>query len=278
MDKTTILGSSPNNPLRLYHAITIRRRSKLTVTCSYPFGVYGSQLFPASSVVTYQPSMSSVTVNLRSNLGPEFAHGWNKLPVEMQIQVLEFSLRDYFPDDNSYGNVDIATCLRLLLQYYRMSPQIGVLAREIFYKTKSFSLCIGDYLTGPRFYRPPLMFTPIIQRLSIFMPTEEMYAWNVLKGISQGAYGFKNLKHVYVKCKVISQLRTRIYDSETNTLQMLLPVYPRVKTGYVPLGDIPDVKFACKGNLELDVIFWDGEWAELKSILGRKIRFLDAGT
>lgn len=140
-------------------------------------------------------------------LDGRFGNGWRKLPTELKLKILEYDpmLNGNIKRRNKEYNVGDENVLKTLLRYHKMMPELGALATEIFYGSHHFSIeslyvpewgCDNDNVEKVLFPNP--MVNRYIKKLSLSVPLD-LLAWSRLQRLANGAWGFKNLKHLTVE-------------------------------------------------------------------------------
>ncbi|KAJ4360802.1 uncharacterized protein N0V89_001369 [Didymosphaeria variabile] len=127
-----------------------------------------------------------------------FVRGWNKLPLELRIHILEFNLIYIAP----YKATEDATT-SILLPYLRMTKEIADLAREIYFKKNVICLEVRRQDGRRRALRyPPPLSNRFIRRLEVelaFIDFATSRFWPKIPDLASGRYGFPNLRFLHIQ-------------------------------------------------------------------------------
>lgn len=129
----------------IFTPMTLAYGSKLRATSSVPITFNGPVTIWSDGPITIMPvAKVGLDIAPKTLLDSTFVQGWNKLPTELKMRILEFVLAYTPMGGKSMGSVflKLNTChmVNLILHYLRITPEISELAREAFYQKNTFHL------------------------------------------------------------------------------------------------------------------------------------------
>lgn len=282
------MGKSEATPLHLYHVIHVPASTSLWVICPRTI-FYGAWhidsydwTFRNRSVQIQAPHDCPIYVFPDVPLGRAFMEGWQKLPVELKIMILEHNL--VFPYPIRKYQCD---AFGALLAHMRSTPEIAELARNIFYTKNTFKLhfimalsfaapSYGNYTT-PRLSYPNPTAYDLIRTIDISTALSSQ-VWMSLRKMAQGM-----LRLNYVKLELgwfnqfdstIIHSRAVVLASETGT--DVASAYERAVFDLMGECLGGGIHFACSG--ELVIKFQPGMTCQAASeFLEGKVSFEKAG-
>lgn len=208
----TAAGDSTENPLYLYHSITIDPGRSLVITCKDPIPLEnGMTIHPRLPLKLEAPQHKQLTLRPDFRLTPEFARGWNNLPVELKTRILERNLSNLLGTSRKHGlrQGDEKT---ILFRYLRMTPEIAHLSREIYYKNNTFMVSMEINRIVLDFHRaryenvacyPPRSGNRFIRTVNISIEAKRSLReyWPMIQRMDSGGYGFQNLRFVGIRVR-----------------------------------------------------------------------------
>ncbi|KAL1600609.1 hypothetical protein SLS60_006995 [Paraconiothyrium brasiliense] len=182
---------------------------------------------PVRSLVLY----SSPRVHLKPQytLGPLFVHYWESLPEELRVMIITQNMIAYPVRQGHRYQVGLLTNL---FPHCRMTPEIGRIATEAFYRNNEFLIQLNSGM--PNRY-PPAPFNCLIRRLHLTMYICRSHC-TFLRKLSEGKLGFGSLKHLSIKISWHCPMR----DSDAADWDNFID----------DTTDNP-IEFPCKGSLTL---------------------------
>ncbi|KAF2875701.1 hypothetical protein BDV95DRAFT_654568 [Massariosphaeria phaeospora] len=249
-DSTDSNSNPPAQTPMLHESLVLGSSSSSATKLLIP--TLSDDMTQAASIQT-KPSKPSKP---SQRLNAMFATGWNKLPDELKVRILEYNLQT----TRICGKRAVR---KILLPYLRMTPDIATLSKEIFYKTNKFHFNItNDEVERGVIHHPmlPLLISrppsqvvaPQIRHLAVTTYLSEA-TWAVLIEISKGGYGFQALTTLEI----------------TIDMSLLNRVRDFWKFAEEVLGE--GVSFSCHGHVRF-VSFTTKE-PEVKAEIRSKIRF-----
>lgn len=224
-------SSSDNTDLiHLTTPMNIQPDTECHVTCIAPIKVElagGQHLYLSAHTFATLKAPVSMTISPTDRLGPGFARGWNKLPDELKIAILEENL----VQEDNYVHWQLfqgPVVCRTLLQHLAMGPDISRLAHEIFYKKNAFLVTV-DSTGGAPPKLPPLNVHHLIRGIGVVVHfTPE--SWTFLQKVAAGLFpNMEEIKIMYTWDKIV----------------------PIPTTFFQSLPQMQGIVFACPGRLRV---------------------------
>jgi hypothetical protein len=159
-------------------------------------------------------------------LEDRFAHGWNSLPEELKLKILEFNLVKAEPIAKDESGHSVSS-LSNLCKHLAMGPEIARLSLEVYYTSNHFVLeahngCIQ---------LPPLAARSLIRSI-ILKVRCGTGPWRIIQSFASGKYGFTRIVYIVMRF----------------SRSWLAPPISRL---LIQLRKLP-VHFECKGSVELE--------------------------
>ena len=216
--------------VKLTTPITLQPGADLLVTCSSPISV----LLPSGEgheLEAYKPTKIRAMKHIlrlspTSQLGSSFVRGWNKLPEELKLMVLEHELvrkggeiqqNDFVDTANDYFDiVNIFSMKATLHRYLSMTPEIARLARDVFY-TRNYFMIYCSYPGTRRqcLYLPNRGCRHLIRKLVLKSDFDEA---GLQKLEDLAAVRFPSLQHLEIR---LSWFTRRINNRQASFLRSL---------------------------------------------------------
>ncbi|KAJ4304516.1 hypothetical protein N0V90_000042 [Kalmusia sp. IMI 367209] len=182
----------------------LKPNTPITIRCSYEVELRPHELSEQSAdSSTFISAEGPIKIQSRmlmhllpiDNLTPNFVRGWNDIPIEVKLLILEHSSRESQVVDSSQapnagGDGWTSSQLR---RHLKMGPAIALLAKDAFYKANVFKLNLLRFNT---FWYPKNQI--YIRRLDIkvsMCPDRLLDLYD----LASGTYGFTNLKYVDIQ-------------------------------------------------------------------------------
>ncbi|KAF2824634.1 hypothetical protein CC86DRAFT_371200 [Ophiobolus disseminans] len=191
-DRSGALGSK-STLVHLTTPMSINPGNEINVICDAPIKIElpsGEHLYMSAGTATALKAPVKMYLSPTSNLGPDFARGWNSLPDELKVMVLQRSLvrRDGYV--RCHDESPARPLGDVLRQHLAMTPDIARLAHDVFYSRNLFSIR-GSHI--PKI--PPLNARHVIRRIRLVVKLTTD-GWNLVQSVNSG--GFTSLKWIYV--------------------------------------------------------------------------------
>lgn len=233
--------ASTSNPIKLLTPVTLKAHTTIAILSEAPVSVcFGSRLMPASHISATSPiqviSPWKATIAPCLPLGSGFVQGWNKIPTELKIRILDFNLTQDIPVDASAMSEALSpelpssrppcVCMTkeairlgerdkdgVALNYFshiRSTPEIASLSPEIFYSKNVFLVesklhglraATGSYTAITLAY-PPLSVNKFVRRLMVRLQIGTLQ-WRWLVHLATGTHGFSNLKELTMELDLL---------------------------------------------------------------------------
>ncbi|KAF1958169.1 hypothetical protein CC80DRAFT_546405 [Byssothecium circinans] len=181
------LSTTASDVIPLHHTSTVQPRTSHTYvspdTIQIARGVFISSESPITITTTKHTTAFEITASRYLRPDPAFARGWNKLPEELKVKILSYliiPLNEPIDYDNAYrlqhfnprGGVD-------LWRYLRMTPEIKILALELFYGHNSFTIEPRTLTLSPHLFHHykdiPFLLVAAINHGSALLYAAESY-------------------------------------------------------------------------------------------------------
>jgi len=130
-------------------------------------------------------------------LNPSFAHGWNKLPTELKVQIIAYNSLDVTDEPDAHITFGTRHLLvKHIALYAYCNPEFGTLMQEAVYKNNTFAIAT----TAFKCRLPPPKYRPRIRRLALKI---DMYLFvdrsvSLFDRLQDGTLGFTQLLHLRV--------------------------------------------------------------------------------
>ncbi|KAF1958166.1 hypothetical protein CC80DRAFT_533990 [Byssothecium circinans] len=194
-------------------------------------------------------------------MGAAFVDGWNKLAVELKVNILNIDLRKPYKiryDDHP------ASLLRLL----RLTPEMADLSKGFYYKTNTFELKplqkLATTIRHDLQYKPTLRGPPPTVRNLIckvvFKCSVNIKDWELLRTFATGTTGYTGLCHVEIRVEWGSQARAQW--AQPGSMENV----KKALQGYVQFSCAGRIEIVCENAREPTV-------RVLEEILERKVLF-----
>ncbi|KAF1993628.1 hypothetical protein P154DRAFT_527622 [Amniculicola lignicola CBS 123094] len=233
------------NPIPLHNQIELPPHGTMLLTSAVFMNIHPSgdlRIWSASPIII--TSEKSVRISSTSALGADFARGWHKLPDELKERILYFCTFLASPVDRFTAGrkLNAPYWEYSLLRYLRMTPEIATMAMNLFYKRNEFRLfpCRQTTSRGGMLYPKP-HFNRIIRRVVLKIDSIQK-AWDNVKKLASGHYGFENMRHVRIVVSAALYFRLPISAPDIPTR------FSRWKTGAQSMM-ADGVTFRCEGEL-----------------------------
>lgn len=235
LDDITLAGRSKDNPLRLLIPFCLPSQKSMWIASPYVVDSLSchTRRFERNTqfpMQIYCPNPVKIQYNNGDNhwlvprapLLPVFVRGWNKLPNELKINILEFNLIcDTRIDLEIYDyHLDI------LHDHLRMTPEIADMSENIFFGKNEFEFHIEDLLelggSDWNYYRLA-QISKLCLRVYV---NHEHYegSWEVIEALFAVLDCFTNLSHVILKIQwgtLLSSYGTVDPGDESKWLELL---------------------------------------------------------
>ncbi|KAF2875702.1 hypothetical protein BDV95DRAFT_615690 [Massariosphaeria phaeospora] len=289
--------------IEILNYITVHANTPVSVfskagPLSITYGRYTPSLVMHAHIPTIVQSAGPMKIALQAPLGDAFVRGWNKLPTELKLAVVE-RLGNHF-DVNDTGlhmsaTITVSnfsdTAWPTLLSCLRMTPEIAALSLQVFYNVNKFFIFpleewpadyplrnIREAWEDHRMCRiaillPPRLVRHFIHRLDIKVRLDTHGA-DILQKIADGSYGFTKLTYltVWLSC---SRLRTGWRDEDGLYCEAQGFSVGWERLAKKMLGD--GIEFECQGMVVLKGLHHNQRTPEdvdaLKKLARKMIRF-----
>ncbi|KAL1608006.1 hypothetical protein SLS60_002945 [Paraconiothyrium brasiliense] len=172
------------------------------------------------------------------DLGSAFANGWNKLADEMKLHILSQNLR--FDDCIAESSHEEYKMLR---HHLRMTPEIAVFSKEVFYSRNSMDLNgldISDPLDA-EVAIPPQIAMPFVSRAQITVRLSRNNDWPVLFACFRILRKFPKFQYLRVVFEWTQNVYVRDLIEDSDKEKWISVYESRVNP--------KNVEFGCKGEV-----------------------------
>jgi len=185
--------------IEIHWPMDIHRQASFAVYSSQPLNISA----PCSMQIhAYTPirirSDSKLTISPAGPATPGFARGWSKLPTELKLEILRYSL--LYPSPLWPANIN-TVIRRELFPYLRMTPDIAEMAKAVFYQENNFTMQFTNSLVFPNsiLAKPPMSIRPQLRHIT-FQTRLCEFDWRLLRAMcGEDRAGFTGLVHLKVR-------------------------------------------------------------------------------